>query len=144
VNGVEGNRKALYSVRMNGTHLRQVVPFRFDVCACGGDWAPTGRRIVSSDQVGPTPVPGKPSNMFSVRPDGTGLRWLTHYRTSLPDASVGAGSYSPDGRWITFKYSNFTQEKYVFWKIHPDGTGKRRIRTFKVAFTGRDWGPQPS
>jgi dipeptidyl aminopeptidase/acylaminoacyl peptidase len=44
VNGVEGNRKALYSVRMNGTHFRQVVPFRFDVCA----WAAAiGRRTAT-------------------------------------------------------------------------------------------------
>jgi Tol biopolymer transport system component len=54
VNGVHGNRKALYSVGMNGTHLQQVVPFRFDVCSCGGDWAPNGNRIVSSSQAGPT------------------------------------------------------------------------------------------
>ncbi len=120
------------------------MPFRFDVCACGGDWAPNGRRIVSSDQVGPTPVPGKASNLFTVRPDGTGLRYLTHYRAASPDISVGVGSYSPDGRWIVFKHVNNPEERYVMWKVHPDGSRLTRIRRFKVNFYGRDWGARAS
>jgi Tol biopolymer transport system component len=142
VNGVEGNRKALYSVRMNGAHMRQIVPFRFDVCTCGGDWAPNGRRIVSSDQIGPTPVPGKPSNLFTVRPDRTGLRYLTDYRASSPDVNLGAGTYSPNGRWIVFKHSDNVNGRYVMWLVHPDGSGLKRIRRFKFSFTTRDWGPR--
>jgi Tol biopolymer transport system component len=140
VHGVEGNRKALYTVRMNGTHLRQVVPYRFDVCACGGDWAPNGKRIVSSSQAGPTPVPGRPSNLFTVRPNGSGLRYLTH---SHDPAVVFVGTYSPNGRWIAYKFIT-TAEQYRLMKIHPSGRGSTLIANLPANYTGRDWGPRPT
>jgi hypothetical protein len=135
----------LYTVRMNGTHMRKIVPFRSDVCSCGGDWAPNGRRIVSSDQVGPTPLPGAPSNLFTVRPDGTGLRYLTHYRrpSHEGDVLVAAGTYSPDRRWIVLKHANVPEGRYLMWKVHPNGTHLTRIRRLKFDFGTRDWGPQP-
>jgi Tol biopolymer transport system component len=141
VHGVEGNRKALYMVRTNGTHLRQVVPYRFDVCACGGDWAPNGKKIVSSSQAGPTPVPGRPSNLFTVRPDGTRLRYLTHSHD--PAVLIYVGSYSPNGRWIAYKRVTAAQ-KYRLMKIHPSGHDPRLIATLSENHTGRDWGPRPS
>jgi Tol biopolymer transport system component len=140
VDGVEGNRKALYMVRTNGTHLRQVVPYRLDVCACGGDWAPNGKRIVSSSQAGPTPVPGRQSNLFTVRPNGTRLRYLTHSHTY---AVIFVGSYSPNGRWIAYKRVT-PAEKYRLMKIHPSGRDRTPIATLSANYTGRDWGPRPS
>jgi Tol biopolymer transport system component len=141
VNGVHGNRKALYSVRMNGTHLRQVVPFRFDVCSCPADWAPNGKRIVSSSQAGPTPVPGVPSNLFTVRPDGTGLLYLTHSHDA--GVYISVGSYSPNGRWIMFKRVT-AKGAYRLMKIHPSGKGAAIITTLMANFLGRDWGPLAS
>jgi TolB protein len=139
VHGTEGNRKALYMVRTNGSHLRQVVPYRFDVCACGGDWAPNGKRIVSSSQAGPTPVPGRPSNLFTVRPDGTGLRYLTH---AHDPAVIFVGSYSPNGRWIAYKRVTATG-RYRLMKIHPSGADRTFIAAFSANYTGRDWGARP-
>jgi Tol biopolymer transport system component len=141
VDGVEGNRKALYMVRTNGTHLRQVVPYRLDVCACGADWAPNGNGIVSSSQAGPTPVPGKPSNLFTVRPDGTHLRYLTHSHD--PAVLIYVGSYSPNGRWIAYKRVT-AGEKYRLMKIHPSGRDPTLIATLEANFTGRDWGARPA
>jgi hypothetical protein len=71
MDGVHGNRKALYMVRMNGTKLTQVVSYRFDVCVCTGDWAPNGRGSVEFSG-GTHAGPGRASNLFTVRPDGTG------------------------------------------------------------------------
>jgi Tol biopolymer transport system component len=137
----EHERKALYSVRMNGTHLHQVVPFRFDVCVCGGDWAPDGNRIVSSTQAGPRPVPGVASNLFTERPDGTGLRYITHSRNTAVYLSVG--TYSPNGRWIMYKQVT-AKEKYRLMKIHPSGRDRSLIARLPANFLNRDWGPQPS
>jgi Tol biopolymer transport system component len=137
----DGNRKALYSVQMNGTQVRQVVPFRFDVCVCGGDWAPNGKRIVSSSQAGPTPVPGIPSNLFTVRPDGSGLRSVTH--SGSTDVYIAAGSYSPDGRWILYKRIT-AKGAYRLMRIHPSGLGATVITTAPANVQGRDWGPAPS
>jgi Tol biopolymer transport system component len=141
INGVDENVKALYSVRMNGTHLKTVVPFDFDVCACGGDWAPNGKRIAFSNNAGAADEPQTlPTNVATIRPDGTDLRFLTHFQ----DIKVyhSSGSYSPDGRWILFKSAS--DDKYKLWKIHPDGTHKKLIARFKFDFFTRDWGPRPT
>jgi Tol biopolymer transport system component len=140
VNGVQGNRSAQYTVRMDGTHMRQIVPFRFDVCSCSGDWAPNGMRIASSTQAGPTPVPGAPPNLFTVRPDGTGLRYVTHSHDT--DVLVSIGSYSPDGRWIMYKRVT-ASGNYRLMKIHPSGRKPSLIARLPANFLNRDWGPQP-
>jgi len=138
--GYDENEKALYSVRMNGTHLKTVVPFDFDVCACGGDWAPNGKRIAFSNNAGAADGPQTlPTNLATIRLDGTGLRFLTHYKDI--NVYVSSGSYSPDGRWILFKTAR--DDKYTLWKIHPNGTHKTLIARFKFNFFTRDWGPRP-
>ncbi len=144
--------KALYSVRMNGTHLKTVVPYDFDVCACGGDWAPNGRRIDFSDNAGPGGEPQtRPTNLATIRSDRTGLRFVTHFQGI--GVYVSNGSYSPDGRWILFKTTRHkagtpgdttSGDKYALWKIHPDGTGKTLIARFKFNPGTRDWGPRPT
>jgi Tol biopolymer transport system component len=140
IDGLEASVKALYSVRMDGTHLRAVVPYDFDVCSCGGDWAPDGRRIMSGDNAGFGAPPTRPANIFTIRPDGTGLQFVTHF-TSV-DVGAGPGSYSPDGRWIVFKIQR--DDRYSLWKIHPNGTGMRLIARFMFNPGTRDWGPSPS
>jgi Tol biopolymer transport system component len=152
INGVDENVKALYSVRMNGTHLNTVVPFDFDVCACGGDWAPNGKRIDFNDNAGAAgEIQTRPTNVATIRPDGTGLRFLTHFQSIT--VYVGIGSYSPNGRWILFKTTRHkagtrgdstSGDKYALWKIHPDGTGKTLIARFKFNPGTRDWGPRPT
>lgn len=136
VNGLDANVKALYTVNMDGSHLMRIVPFRFDVCACGGDWAPNGSRIEFSDNAGYGAPQTEPTNIATVRPDGTGLRYVTRF--SRLDVYASNGSYSPDGRWILFKI--VINGSYTLWKIHPDGTQRTRIVSMKFNPTGRDWG----
>jgi Tol biopolymer transport system component len=131
------NVKALYSVRLNGTDFKPVLPFDFDVCACGGDWAPSGRRVVSSDNAGADGPQTRPTNVVTVRPDGSGLRFVTHFQSI--DVYVGSGSYSPDGRWILFK--TIRNQMYALWKVHPDGKDKTLIFRSNVDIRSRDWGP---
>lgn len=142
MDGVHGNRKALYTVRMNGSHLTKVTSFRLDVCVCSGDWAPSGDRIVSSSQAGPTPVPGVASNLFTVRPHGTGLRFLMH--STNTDVGIGVGSYSPNGHWILYKRIREDKGRYRLMKIHPSGEAAILIAAIPANPAGRDWGPLPS
>lgn len=136
-----GNRKALYTVRMNGRGVRQVVPFSLDVCACGGDWAPDGSRIVFSDNAGDgIGPPTGPTNLATIRPDGTGLRYLTHFHRT--DIYLSRGSYSPNGHWILYKL--FRGGGNTLWKIHPNGTEPTRIARTRFDFGGRDWGARPA
>jgi hypothetical protein len=70
VNGEEGNRKALYTIGMNGTHLKQIVPYSYDVCACGG--------------IGLRTAIGSSRATRSDRP-----RFLVHRRTFSPCVPMG-------------------------------------------------------
>ena len=141
IGGIEDNVKALYTVRMNGTHFKKVVPFRFDVCACGGDWSPSGKRIAFSNNAGAADEPQtRPTNLATIRPNGSHLRFVTHF-TSV-HVYVSNGTYSPNGRWILFRTTR--DDKNVLWKIHPDGTHKTPLARFAFSPGSRDWGPRPN
>jgi len=136
------NEKGLFSIGMDGKHLREIVPFSYDVSLKGGEWSPSGNRILFSVHAGPLPST-EPQNIFTIRPDGTGLRQLTNYRRLLPDLGTGAGSYSPDGRWVMFKH--VSDGRNTVWKVHPDGSHLTRIARAKYAFSGATvWGPRLS
>ena len=127
--------QALYTSGLHGGHLRQVVPFRFDV-AVKQDWAPNGRHLVFTDNADNFE---RPANIARIRPDGTGLRYLTHYRS--PDLRAYVGSYSPNGRWIVFRLEN--HGRYGLFKMRADGSHVRTIlppSSFKPRFI--DWGPR--
>jgi Tol biopolymer transport system component len=142
VGGMGANVKAVYAARMNGTHLRTVVPYDLDAPA--GDWAPNGNRIEFGDNAGYGAPQAVPHNVLTIRPNGTRLRFVTHY-TGI-DVGAGFGTYSPDGRWIVIKLMKLFDGAlhYSLWRIHPDGTGMRLIARFKYNPGTRDWGPRPS
>jgi tricorn protease-like protein len=50
--------------------------------------------------------------------------------------------YSPDGNWITFVRINKNEVLQALYRIHPDGTGLRRLtpNTWDVALK-HDWSP---
>jgi Tol biopolymer transport system component len=131
--------QALFTAGIDGSHLFQLTPFAFDV-AVKQDWSPDGRHIVFSDN-SDRPHPGGPSaNIATVRPDGTDLRFLTHYEGGEVNAYVG--SYSPDGRWIVFRHED--HGSFGLFKMHPDGSDVRTIlglSSFAPHFIS--WGAQP-
>src|SRR5262245_9932453 len=59
--------------------------------------------------------------LFSVRPDGSGVRQLT----SLTDSDAVAGSWSPDGRRIVFERDFSDAERLEV--MNADGTGMRPL-----------------
>lgn len=132
----EGN--ALFSARMNGTHLHRLVPYSVD--PGGLSWAPNGRRIVLSDHAN---TPTKPGNLDTVRPDGSGFRQVTDFNGV--DLRAGCScSFSPDGKWIVYRRFNESVGRYAVWKMHPDGTHQTRVLRTKHPATGNDWGPRPT
>jgi Tol biopolymer transport system component len=126
-------RRALFTVKMNGSHRRRITSFALSV-GTRIDWAPNGAHIVFTQYRN-----GGPGNTALIRPDGSGLVFVTHY-----DADVGAQGavYSPDGRWILYRRQNNVAETFAIWKMRPDGSDRNHIRGL-VGFCCLDWGSRP-
>jgi hypothetical protein len=76
-----------------------------------------------------------------IRPDGTGLRYLTDFRSA--DLRAAAGGYSPDGNWIVFRLED--HGSFGLYRIRPDGGAIHpilRLSSFKPRYI--DWGPRPT
>ena len=129
--------QALYTARLDGSVPRRLTPFSSDV-AIKQDWAPDGRRLVFTEKVDHVHR-GDSGNMATIRPDGSGLRRLTHYRGGKVNAI--AGSYSPDGRRIAFRFED--HGKFGLDTMRPDGshpTALLRLSDFMPRYI--DWGPR--
>lgn len=84
--------QGVYVVAVNGAGRRRISPLRLQA-GKHPDWSPDGARILFAS--------GSlfRGNLFTIRPDGTDLRKLTHFRGQT---KVSTGSYSPDGASIVF------------------------------------------
>ena len=130
---------ALFTSDMNGGNVFQVTPYSFDV-AVKQDWAPDGQHLVFTND-GDVLKPGVSANIATIHPDGTHLRFVTHYQGG--DVSAFVGSYSPDGKWIVFRLND--HGLFGLFKIRPDGTHLTNIiplSSFRPRFI--DWGARPS
>jgi Tol biopolymer transport system component len=130
---------ALFTANLDGSNIFQVTPFSFDV-AVKQDWAPDGKHLVFSIY-GDVAIPGVSTNIVTVRPKGSDLRFVTKYEGGEVSATVG--SYSPDGRWIVFRLTD--HGTFGLYKIRPDGTHLTAIlplSSFRPRFIA--WGPRPN
>ena len=82
-------------MRRDGTGRRELTPWALN--ANNAKWSPDGSRIAFNSYYGPRP-PGESSNVFTMKPDGSGVVQLTHYRGGTRNAY--AGGWSPDGRQL--------------------------------------------
>lgn len=113
---------AIFTMKASGGRLKQVTPWQKGGLADKIDWSPDGSRIAfSSPEIGDRP--GISSNVFTVRPDGTGLVKLTHSRGGK--IHNGLDSWSPDGKKIAF-VSNRTGTFEIF-VMNANGSGARQV-----------------
>jgi Tol biopolymer transport system component len=78
----------------------------------------------------------------TVRPNASHLRMLTHYKGKNVGALAGSYSYSPNGRWIVFRFKNPDREEFRMLKMHPNGTHRKLIeKRLPFATRNLDWGP---
>lgn len=130
---------ALFTSNIDGSNLFQVIPSSFDV-AVKQDWAPDGKHLVFTIY-GDVTIPGLSKNIVTIRPNGKQLHFVTNYEGG--DVSAVVGSYSPDGRWITFRLID--HGLFGLYKIHPDGSGLKAIlplSDFRPGFIA--WGARPN
>jgi Tol biopolymer transport system component len=121
---------AVFTVRADGTHRRQLTSW--PLFAGEADWSPDGRRIVFDTH--PLLVfnfDAVVSNLYTMRPDGTGLRRLTDSATAADRSTQPR--WTPDGRVV---YTRVTPDGRFLWLRDRDGRtatpiapGGRRIRT---------------
>lgn len=130
--------QALFRVRANGTGLRQLTPYSWEV-AVKHDWSPDGKLIVlttNADLV----RPNEAANLVVIRPDGSGAKQLTHFKAGEQNAF--AGSFSPDGKQVVFRLEQGL--KYALAVIGRDGKNMRlitKLSSTKPRFI--DWGTHP-
>jgi Tol biopolymer transport system component len=126
---------ALFDAGIDGSNLRQLTPFSFEV-GTKSDWSPDSQRIMFIT----TPGEGTPDaqvNTATIRRDGTGLFRVTNYPPGGPRAF--GNSYSPDGQWILLRLEE--DDQYALYKLHPDGTGLTAVTPFSsFRPRGMAWG----
>lgn len=134
-------RAAVYVVRLDGSGLKRLTPPRLD--AASPDWSPDGTTIVFNSHF--DPGPGQSANLYTISPDGSHRRALTHHHGGR--AHSFRASWSPDGTKILFsrfkqgKGKSFTFELYT---AKPDGTGVQRLTNLPRKFpSNADWGTAP-
>lgn len=134
LSGTANDLTALFAMSISGGPARQVTPTLYGI-TYKHDWAPDGSRLVMSDNADDF---DHPANLVTIRPDGTGLRYLTDLQT--PDQRALAGGYSPDGKWITYRLEHGDQNALMI--VRTDGQGAHAVLPFS-SFRPRliDWGP---
>jgi len=124
------NRRAIFVINSDGSGLRRVTPWKLDA-GDHPDWSPDGRWILFRSQsfdLG--------GNLHAIRPNGTGLKQLTHVR---PDVEVLSSSYSPDGKSIVFSRTGKGGLPDLF-VMRSDGSKIRQLTRTSRWDSAPDWG----
>jgi Tol biopolymer transport system component len=129
-------RRALKVARRDGTHVHTLVPSRVDV-GVHFDWSSTGRWIVFT-RWSENP-PGHEANVALIRPDGSRQKRLTHVDTA--GRAAGGATFSPDGRWIVYRYANLDKEHYWVSTMRVDGSHQSRILQLSLPPEENAWAP---
>ena len=138
VRTVNDLKTAVFVIAADGTGLKQVTPWTLGVSA-KIDWAPDGRRILISSP--PSEKPGTASNVFTIRPDGTRLRQLTHETKAGVHAL--ADSFSPDGKSIIYARNvGLADGGFQVWVMNANGSGAHQL-THGADAHWASWGPLP-
>jgi Tol biopolymer transport system component len=128
-----GALSAVYVMDADGTHLRRLTGWGMN--AAEPDWSPDGSTIVfnsADDQI-------QRAGVFVIRPDGTGLRRLTHGH----DVGSFRPCWSPTGTQIVFTRVMFGPDgagAFRFYTMRPDGTHAAPIPHPAGFENQADWG----
>jgi Tol biopolymer transport system component len=122
--------QALFLVDADGTHLHELTPWP---AMAGGvpDWSRATNLIAFRS----APEESGIGNVFSIRPDGSGLTQVTHLHDTLISHQVG---FSPDGRWLLFSQRTGTHSGDLS-VVAIDGSRMRAIVHSRVGIGNADW-----
>lgn len=124
--------QAIYTVSAHGGRIHRVTPFALHA-GDWPDWSPDGRRILFRSPDNDTFLH---SNLYTIRPDGSGLRQVTRF----PDGvHVYSASFSPDGRRITLGLEG-TGGAADIWTMRTDGGDLTPVTRTPERDSAPDWG----
>jgi TolB protein len=128
---------AVFTVGADGTGVHRVTPWKLRA-GDGPDWAPDGSRILfrSNEDVGDFAK----SQLYTIRPDGSGLTQLTHRAGATKLLSA---SFSPDGTRIVFAMAPKDRLPDLY-TMATDGSDVQRVTRTRQWDSRPDWGPQPA
>ena len=127
------DRKAIFVVNADGSGLERLTPWSLNG-KDHPDWSPDGREILFRSEPNGIDFQG---NLYTVHPDGTGLRQLTHFDEAVMVLST---SFSPDGRSIVFSKSGKGGQPDIF-TMRRDGTKIKPLTRTTLWDSAPDWGP---
>jgi Tol biopolymer transport system component len=124
--------QAVFVVNADGSGLRRITPWKLRA-GDGPDWSPDGSQILFRS---PETDNFLKSNIFTIHPDGTGLRQVTHRPANT---KVYSASFSPDGTAITLGLTGIAKQADVF-RVALDGSGLTPVTRTTQWDSAPDWG----
>ncbi len=127
----------IFTIAIDGSDLRRVTPETMNVDDPA--WSPDGTLIAF--QSPPEPTEGVEQYIYTIHPDGTGLKKLT--------GGIGPGwsngpSWSPDGSQIVFSHFPSTKGVSDLFVMNRDGTNLHLLAPTRLNENGPNWGPLPT
>jgi Tol biopolymer transport system component len=129
-------RAAIFTIGVDGKHLRQVTPWALD--GNDPDWSPDGTLIAFNASAEPSAT----QNIYTIHPDGTGLAKLTNYDED--GQATYHPSWSPDGQLILFSHRSPTDGGPDFYVMGRDGSNGHVIAYTPLNENHGTWGPNPA
>ena len=135
--GPDFTRSAVYVAQANGSAVEPITePGAFTESA---RWSPNGEWIAFNKKSGPIGVKG--SDLFLVRPDGSGLKAITTEGAAGKSDQIGA-VWSPDGMRLLFNSVPGGPVKLGdLWIVDVDGTNLTRLTDSRAQYGGYSWQP---
>jgi TolB protein len=120
----------LYTANADGSAAKLVLPSPPgpETADVEADWSPRGNQLLFERFIFGGPVT---TELYVVRPDGTGLRRLTN----TPDRLELQPAWSPDGTKITFFGFTLADQHAAVYTMNADGSGVTEISTPRAPFT---------
>lgn len=130
-------RTAIFRVDVSGHHLRQLTPWPMD--AGDPDWSRDGSIVFSTHPL--LVFDGRAdSELFRMRPDGTGRRPVT--RSSENGFRATQPRWTPDGRAILYVRAGASGLPRQIYVVSRDGTRDLPLLTQRSVYTHPDLQPR--
>lgn len=138
--------QANFTVKLDGSGLRQITPDGMAINFNCGSWSPQGNEILFSAHV---PDFDYRSTIWVVHSDGSELRQIPvpgcgGLFSSPTSVSCFSPSWSPDGKKILFVRTPATTGQRDLYTVNADGSDLFRVtNTPDIEESGGDWGTHP-